>query len=65
MKRLSYEADWRPYAFAEDDAGFATEEELAEQYCLLRLDKQTALQAGGMPIWSNGQEIIANIDDNC
>lgn len=42
-RHYTYEADWRPYAFPEESAGFSTEEELRAAYTPVRLE------AGGDP----------------
>ena len=37
-RHYTYEADWRPYAFPEESAGFSTEEELRAAYTPVRLE---------------------------
>ena len=58
-----YEADWRPYAFAEDSSCFVTEAELEKSFTRLDLHSSKPLTAGGMPILSDGETVIANTDN--
>ena len=62
-KPYCYEADWRPYAFPEDTSRFVTEAELEAGYTRLDLRSKTPLPAGGMPIASDGETVIANTDN--
>lgn len=60
QKCYSYEADWRPYAFPPQETGFATEADLASRYTRVRLEKDTPLAAGGLPVHSDGVSAILN-----
>ena len=62
-KPYSYEADWRQYAFPPQTCGFADEEVLARKYTSVTLEKDTALEAGGMPVMSDGVHAIINTGD--
>lgn len=53
----SYEADWRPYAFPEDESYLASDEELRERFDTQILDKDRSIPAAGIPILSNGKEV--------
>ena len=53
----NYEADWRQYAFPEDESHLASDEELKEHYVTCFLNSQTAISSAGIPILSNGSEI--------
>ena len=57
-----YEADWRPYAFAEDASCYVTEAELEASFTRLDLHSSKPLPAGGMPILSDRETVIANTD---
>lgn len=59
----AYEADWRQYAFDEQPSGFASEEDLANQYTVVNLDDDTPLEAGGIPIASDGHYAIINTEN--
>lgn len=62
-RHYTYEADWRPYAFPEESAGFSTEEELRAAYTPVRLEAGGTLPAGGMPILSDGVRAVINIEN--
>lgn len=61
-KHYSYEADWRPYAFPDEQNGFASEAQLEEKYSRVELD-HISIPAGGMPIISDGSSAIINIEN--
>ena len=56
-KRYSFEANWRPYAFPEDESHLASEEELRNRYDTRSLTADASLPAAGIPILSDGKEI--------
>ncbi len=58
-----YEADWRQYAFPEQDSGFASEADLEEGYTTVDLDSPGPLAAGGLPIVSDGRRAIINTEN--
>lgn len=62
-KPYSYEADWRQYAFPPQTSGFADEEQLEEKYTKVILKDDVRLDAGGLPIWSDGSSAIINTGD--
>lgn len=57
----NYEADWRQYAFPEQECRFATEKEIAERYTSINLTKTA--EASGMPIISDGTHAVANTEN--
>lgn len=59
-KLYSYEADWRQYAFPEDQFRLASEQELLEKYCTFEITSDTELPAGGMPVLSDGYTVTVN-----
>lgn len=59
-KPYSYEADWRKYAFPPQSSRFTTEEELAEIYSPVILHRKGQLDAGGLPVSSDGVSAIIN-----
>lgn len=48
-RHYTYEADWRPYAFPEESAGFSTEEELRAAYTPVRLEAGGPFPPAGCP----------------
>ena len=48
-RHYTYEADWRPYAFPEESAGFSTEEELRAAYTPVRLEAGGPCPPAGCP----------------
>lgn len=62
-KPYSYEADWRQYAFPPQTSGFADEELLEEKYTKVILADNVPLDAGGLPIVSDGISAIINTED--
>ena len=54
----SYEADWRPYAFSEDESHLASEEELEERYTAAVLEAGGVIPAAGIPILSDGKRVV-------
>ena len=62
-KPYSYEADWRQYAFPPQTSGFADEELLEEKYTKVILEDTVPLDAGGLPIVSDGISAIINTED--
>lgn len=63
QNRYSYEADWRPYAFPPQATGFASDAQLDSRYTRVRLEKDTPLAAGGLPIFSDGSSAILNTEN--
>lgn len=61
--QYSYEADWRQFAFPEDEAHLATDEELCERYTTVSLDQDTEIPQGGMPVLSDGCNITLNVEN--
>ena len=59
----SYEADWRQYAFPPQTSGFADEEQLAQKYTRVLLEDKTPLEAGGLPVMSDGVTAIINTEN--
>lgn len=59
----SYEADWRPYAFPEDESHLASEEELKSRYNTVFLESGNPITTAGIPILSDGTEITFD-DEN-
>lgn len=59
----SYEADWRKYAYPPQTARFASEEELREKFTPVTLRRDGKLQAGGMPVFSDGTEAVINTEN--
>ncbi len=59
VNNYNYEADWRPYAFLKEK-GFTSTEEIKERFSEVDL-YQKHLDAGGIPIISDGKKIF--IDD--
>lgn len=57
----NYEADWRQYAFSEQDCRFTTEEEIATRYTSVDLTK--IVEASGMPIISDGTHAVLNAEN--
>lgn len=57
----NFEADWRQYAFPEQDCHFSTEEELAERYT--SIDLTETAEASGMPIISDGSRAVVNTEN--
>lgn len=53
----SYEADWRPYTFPEDESHLASDEELRERFDTRILNKGESIPSAGIPILSNGKEV--------
>lgn len=62
-RHYTFESDWRPYAFPEESAGFSTEEELREAYTPARLEAGVPLPAGGMPVLSDGTDMVLNTEN--
>lgn len=62
-KPYSYEADWRQYAFPPQVSGFADEDLLEEQYTKVILKKDTRIEAGGLPVMSDGISAIINTEN--
>lgn len=63
QRAYSYEADWRPYAFPPQTTGFTSEAQLESRYTRVRLEKNTPLKVGGLPILSDGTSAILNTDN--
>ncbi len=59
-RRYSFEADWRPYAFPEDESHLTSEEELKEHYSTYPLAPESHLPAAGIPILSDGLNITVD-----
>ena len=59
----SYEADWRPYAFPEDESHLASEEELEERYTAAVLEAGGVIPAAGIPILSDGKRVVMNTEN--
>lgn len=62
-KTYVYEADWRQYAFPPQKSGFATEQMLARRYTPVILEKGVPLQAGGLPVASDGVAAVINTEN--
>lgn len=62
-KSYSYEADWLQYAFPQQASGFATEEMLEEKYTQVLLEKGKLLEAGGLPVKSDGISATINTEN--
>lgn len=62
-KAYSYEADWRQYAFPPQESGFATENQLQQKYTQVLLEKDKTLEAGGLPVKSDGVSAIINTEN--
>ena len=62
-KPYSYEADWRQYAFPPQSSGFADEELLESKYTKVVLNDDTVLEAGGLPVMSDGVTAIINTEN--
>ncbi|MBR5020116.1 MAG: type IV secretory system conjugative DNA transfer family protein [Oscillospiraceae bacterium] len=59
----SYEADWRRYAFPPQASVFASEETLEEKYTRLSLERGVPLEAGGLPVASDGISAVINTEN--
>ncbi len=59
----TYEADWRQYAFPPQASGFASLEQLEDMYTRVNLEKNTPLEAGGLPVFSDGDSAIINTEN--
>lgn len=59
----SYESDWRRYAFAPQQSGFASEEELARRYTQAKLRAGEHPRRGGMPVISDGHSAVINTNN--
>lgn len=57
----NYEADWRQYAFPEQDCHFTTDEEITTHYT--SVDLTQTLKASGMPIISDGNHAVVNTEN--
>lgn len=62
-KLYSYEADWRQFAFPEDQFHLASVQELLEKYSTFELTPDIELPAGGMPILSDGHTVTINSEN--
>lgn len=62
-KLYSYEADWRQFAFPEDQFHLASVQELLEKYSTFELTPDIELPAGGMPILSDGHTVTINLEN--
>lgn len=62
-KLYSYEADWRQFAFPEDQFHLASVQELLEKYCTFDITPDTELPAGGMPVLSDGHTVTFNSEN--
>lgn len=58
-----YEADWRQYAFPPQKNGFTDEETLEQIYTRVILEKGTPLEAGGLPVRSDGVAAVINTEN--
>ena len=58
-----YEADWRQYAFPHQKTGFATEELLQQKYTPVILEPGAPLEAGGLPVKSDGVHAVINTEN--
>lgn len=58
-----YEADWRPYAFPPQTSGFTLETLLEEKYTPVILEKEVLLEAGGLPVTSDGIRAVINTEN--
>lgn len=61
---FNYEADWRQYAFPEDQVHLASECELQEKYSTVELTPDTILDAAGMPVLSDGHTATLNTQND-
>ena len=61
-RHYTYEADWRPYAFPEESAGFSTEEELRAAYTPVRLEAGGTLILPLMSILALARESMVVMD---
>ena len=59
----SYEADWRQYAFPPQVSGFARESQLEDRYTPVTLAPGISLEAGGLPVCSDGVRAILNTEN--
>lgn len=59
MHRYDYEADWRPYVFPKPTAALATLENIRQRYPCVDLSRRK-LEAGGMPVWTDGHTACLN-----
>ena len=62
-KPYVYEADWRQYAFPSQKSSFAEEETLEALYTPVILEQGTPLNAGGLPVMSNGVAAVINTEN--
>lgn len=62
MHTYDYEADWRPYVFPESSAKLAALEDIQQRYPCVDLSRRK-LEAGGMPVWTDGHTACLNTRD--
>lgn len=62
MHTYDYEADWRPYVFPESSAKLAALEDIRQRYPCVDLSRRK-LEAGGMPVWTDGHTACLNTRD--
>ena len=61
--QYNFEADWRPYAFPQDESHLATESELQDQYTTVALSEEDEIPSAGIPILSDGDKVTFNTEN--